>query len=58
MGTGEVAGDDAVEKSTGKKQKQAKSKKGLLREEIQSAVKSSPPLTAKQGKRKANAEEE
>ncbi|KAN0139938.1 hypothetical protein V8E53_002243 [Lactarius tabidus] len=58
MGTGEVAGDDAVEKSTGKKQKQAKSKKGLLREEIQSAVKPSPPLTAKQGKHKANAEEE
>jgi hypothetical protein len=57
MGTGEVAGDNAVEKP--KMQKQAsKGKKGQLREQIQCAVKPSSLPMAKQGKEKRTAPEE
>jgi hypothetical protein len=57
MGTGEVAGDNAVEKP--KMQKQAsKGKKGQLREQIQCAVKPSSLPTAKEGKEKRTAPKE
>jgi hypothetical protein len=57
VGTGDMASDKAVEKP--RKRKQA-SKKGELREQIQNAIKPSPPPTAKKDteKRKVSVEEE